>query len=121
MKKTKNLPSQNGSPLPFSETDLDRLHELSDDELSALANESPWRFVGCMKDAIEQHARLAGAALNVLKKRIPYGQWTDWLKANFKGSPETARRYSRIAEEWAFVEEHGLDRLDHVTLNRSSL
>jgi len=93
------------------------LAKLSNDELRDLANGGHQAFVGCFKKGIKDHVRVAGAALNVLKKRIgQHGSWMDWLKENFKGSPETARLYMRVAREWRFVTKHGLDRLEGTTL-----
>src|SRR5262249_20826319 len=56
-----------------------------------------------------------GAALFQLKARLKHGSWGAWLAKNFKGSPESARLYMRIAKHWRLIEEHGLDR-DGVTL-----
>jgi len=39
-----------------------------------------------------------------VKTRLPHGELSKWLKANFKGSLRTTRRYKRIAERWPQIE-----------------
>src|SRR5262245_54663200 len=102
--------SQIGSLLPISRTNqvkVEELGTLTDEELTALANSNQRAFVGSLRQAIVANVRIAGAALCELKQRLEHGDWSAWLKAHFKGSPETARLYMRIAREWDFVVQHG--------------
>jgi hypothetical protein len=110
--------SENGSSLPIRDTCLEDLTKRTDEELIALANGEHRKFGGCLRKAIKDHARLAGAALNEMKRRTEHGAWGAWLKENFEGSAETARLYMRVASEWDQLIAAGLDREPGVTLEQ---
>jgi hypothetical protein len=93
------------------------LKSLSDEELIEVANGHHLQFVGCISKAVKAHARIAGKALLLLKSRRDHGDWETWLKKHFKGSPEMARLYMRMAKGWELVVELGLDRED-ITLTK---
>jgi hypothetical protein len=105
---------QNGKPLPFEAAAVaaEDLQKLSVEQLTELANRHHRGFLGCVRGAFVEHARLAGGALLLLKSRLEAGGWGDWLKANFVGSPETARLYMRVARHWPAIQGLGLDRED---------
>lgn len=44
-----------------------------------------------------EHAILAGEALDAAREMLPSGEWEDWVVSNTSISPQTARRYIRIA------------------------
>jgi hypothetical protein len=121
---TSNGVGQNGSPPPIPEAHVEELAKLSDEELIAFANHQHHQFRGCMRKAIVEHARLAGAALLAMKARLTQARkdgrkrrdWGAWLQANFAGSPETARLYMRIAESWGRIVAHGLDKIPDLAL-----
>ncbi len=49
------------------------------------------------KDAV-QSAKAAGELLLEVKAAIPYGEWTNWLKANLTVSDRQAQRYIAVAQ-----------------------
>jgi hypothetical protein len=88
----------------------------SDEELTAEVRAGLDAYRRGMRDAIEG-ARRAGAALQVMKDRAGHGNWEAWLRDNFEMSPQTARLYMRIANNWDRVIEHGLDKIPDLTLS----
>jgi hypothetical protein len=86
----------------------DELKGMTTEELVQLVNGGHMRFVGALRKALVNDARVVGAALLQLKARHQHGKWGDWLKKHFNGSSETARLYMRIAKNWPLVVEHGL-------------
>jgi hypothetical protein len=119
-----NREEQNGNQLPFSRPEVSNgedppldpvvqvedLVRLTDEQLITIANGHHGLFVGTLRKAVVEHARLVGAALIQLKSRLKHGKWFGWLKKHFKGSAESARLYMRIAKNWNLIVEHGLDR-----------
>jgi hypothetical protein len=95
---------------------VEDLPKMSTEELLAVANGAHQAFVGSLRGAIKEHARLAGAALLLLKARHKHGAWQEWVDANFKGSYANAKLYMRIARHWPQVVDLGLDR-DGFTLS----
>lgn len=95
-------PRQKRSSLRMS--DIRQLPKLSDEQLLELANGRHDEFLGAMRKAIVEHARIAGAALLELKKRAGHGNWADWLRQNFSGSVETAQVYMKIAKGWPLLQ-----------------
>jgi len=45
------------------------------------------------------HGLEAGKALVEAQSLVPYGQWGEWLSANFKGADRSARRWMRLYRE----------------------
>jgi hypothetical protein len=107
-----NGPGQNGRELPLSRqpVPVEDYKDLTDKELTALANGHHRAFCGSLRMAVVGHARVAGAALVQLKSRLKHGTWAGWLKENFKGSAASARLYIRVAKNWHLIVEQGLDR-----------
>lgn len=52
-----------------------------------------------MGNALEHYHR-AGVLLNEVKAGLPHGAWLPWLEENFEGTPRSAQRYMRLAENW---------------------
>ncbi len=50
------------------------------------------------------YAWKAGEILSQVRSSLPHGEWTPWLSANFQGTPQTARGYMRIFEQWDEIE-----------------
>jgi hypothetical protein len=96
---------------------VEDLKDLSDKELVALANGHHERFVGTLRKAIVEHARVAGAALFQLKSRHKSAGWRAWVGEHFKGSAETANTYIRVYRNWPLIVEQGLDK-EGVTLEK---
>ena len=71
-------------------------------QLKGTANDNHKAIMGAARTTVE-HARQAGEALLKLKELVGHGDWQAWLKKNFQGSPETARLYARIADNWKIV------------------
>jgi hypothetical protein len=69
----------------------------------------------------EIHARRAGMALNVIKKRMEHGEWESWLADHFNGSPRTARRYMALAEEPLVIKTTAVKTATGVAVSRPSL
>jgi Protein of unknown function (DUF3102) len=72
---------------------------LSLTELAYEANRQHRQVTRLLRSTIH-HARAAGEALTVAKKKVGFGNWSKWLKTDFDSSPETARVYMRIAKYW---------------------
>jgi hypothetical protein len=72
-------------------------------QLAGRANRHHARVLGAMRNALD-HARHAGDALRAAKKLVGHGNWTEWLGHHFRGSPETARAYMRVARNWRSLE-----------------
>ena len=51
-----------------------------------------------------KHYHRAGVLLNEVKTELPHGAWLPWLEANFEGTPRTAQRYMRLADNWSTLE-----------------
>jgi hypothetical protein len=98
---------ENGTKVPFPIRNLDKL---TDEQLWSVANGRSATFLGSIQKAIRHLARVAGAALNELKKRAKARgeRWSDVLKTHFDGSPETARVYMRLARRWGDLKRFGL-------------
>ena len=52
-----------------------------------------------------------GADLLELKKRIPHGEWGEWLREHVDYSERTAQQLMQVAKEYATASEDLLDRL----------
>jgi hypothetical protein len=76
--------------------ELASIDGLDDDQLKEMANLFAEK---CQKAAQQtiRDAAVAGNALNVMKSRIPHGQWVGWLGANFDYSRQTAVAYMTLA------------------------
>ena len=60
--------------------------------------------VGDAKASLE-HSRNAGERLLKAKRKVPYGQWEQWVARNLKGVKlRTVQRYIRLAEQWDAIE-----------------
>jgi hypothetical protein len=57
-----------------------------------------------MAYAALEHARQAGEALLEAKEQLPHGDWGDWLRDHFEGSPRTAQMYMRVVRGWGELE-----------------
>jgi hypothetical protein len=68
----------------------------SPEDLAVLANASHHVARQHVRAGVE-HALRAGRALTLAKQQIAHGEWTDWLTANFEGTPRTARRWMQAA------------------------
>lgn len=73
------------------------------EQYAARANECHDRFKKHVGEALRD-AKEAGMALNRAKWKLGHGPWTEWLEQNFKGSPETARNYMRVAKHWKLLQ-----------------
>jgi hypothetical protein len=62
-------------------------------------------------------ARRAGAAFAAMRARKP-GGYTVWLMTHFNKTPQTARLYVRIHENWALIEANGWEVESLRTLTR---
>ncbi len=51
-----------------------------------------------------EHYHRAGVLLNGVKAELPHGTWLGWLETNFDGTPRTAQRYMRLADNWTALE-----------------
>lgn len=82
----------------------------SDEDLTEIINGEHDKYLGTMRAAIQNHARIAGGALNEMKRRVKGRKesWHDWVTDNF-GSPSTARVYMRIDRDWDKIIEAGLE------------
>lgn len=58
-------------------------------------------------------AKRAGELLNQAKE-LKEGSWTDLLAAHFKGSPETARVYMKVARDWQCLQIIQCMKQDHL-------
>jgi hypothetical protein len=110
---------QHRKTVPLSEAGENRSSlriRQSDEQLWTEANGGYHNYHGCLRNAIKDYVRRAGAALNRLKARVGRGNWEASLKSNFHGSSETANVYMRVARRWGEIEAAGLDKKDDVTL-----
>jgi Protein of unknown function (DUF3102) len=89
----------------------------TDEELKQEARDGHRQYRGCLRNAIRDHVRRAGAALTELKRRVGHGKWGDWLAKNWEASEETATLYMRVFHNWKGIVKAGLDR-DGVTLEQ---
>lgn len=51
-----------------------------------------------------RHAKQVGDMLLEAKDWVEHGKWTNWVRANCKFSPRTARMYIRISRNWEKLE-----------------
>lgn len=75
--------------------------ELSDkttEELTAEAN-TLWNQMEAIGSIGIMMAAQAGRRLNVIKERLPHGEWEDWAKNNLKFSLRKARNMMKLAEK----------------------
>lgn len=63
-------------------------------------------------------AREAGGYLLEAKGLVGHGEWSAWLKANFKGGARTAQRYQRIAKNWSSIEAKAT-RMSDLSVNEA--
>lgn len=49
------------------------------------------------------HYHQAGILLAEVKAKLPHGAWLPWLEANFDGTPRTAQRYVKLADNWEAI------------------
>jgi hypothetical protein len=56
-------------------------------------------------EAFLEHALAAGELLREARAQVPYGDWEDWLGANFEGSVRRAQEYMQVASNRAVLEE----------------
>src|SRR5687767_4833556 len=93
--------------LPTGPATPEEVRQMTEHDLIALANGNHGAFVGCLRTAIKDHARVAGSALNELKSRVGHGKWEQWLKEHCEVSSATARVYMRVARDWDEVVKAG--------------
>lgn len=54
---------------------------------------------GAHMKGYEEAATVTGVLLRERKHRLPHGEWYPWLEENFAGTPQTATKYIRMADE----------------------
>jgi predicted transcriptional regulator len=84
-------------------------------ELAAAANREHEEGCRAARGALV-HWLNAGEALLAAKKRIGWGEWTDWLVANFDGPPSMAKYYVRIATYRPQIESAGITSVEQARL-----
>lgn len=76
--------------------------DLDVESLAVIANESAEEVEKSARKTVE-HAERCGRALLAAKEKVPHGQWTAWLGANFDYSQPNASRYMAIAANYSRV------------------
>jgi hypothetical protein len=71
--------------------------------LAEAANNAYASAAAALRSALTA-AREAGEYLMEAKVLVGHGEWSAWLKVNFKGGARTAQRYQRIARNWPSIE-----------------
>lgn len=109
----RNLPSDVKMPEPMSEAPVvellpfvDTTAPLEEKSLQELADEGNWYFRrgdDCLKQGLMYYVE-GGRRLIEAKRRLPHGQWQNWLKENFSLSQDTATNRMKLAER--FGESH---------------
>ncbi|MBE9102791.1 MT-A70 family methyltransferase [Vacuolonema iberomarrocanum] len=81
--------------------------EICDDpELEWYAEQINLQHQGVIYSVTEAlyNAREAGKLLIEAKKKVPHGQWLNWVEAKFEGSARTAQAYIQVSEGWGDIE-----------------
>lgn len=81
--------------------------EASLQELADIANSEHFQVATAITAALG-HAILAGHALNAAAEQIPFGEWQEWLKANFHAHVATGNLYMRFARHEKELLENGI-------------
>lgn len=76
--------------------------DLDVESLAVIANAAAEEVESSARKTVE-HAERCGRALLAAKEKVPHGQWTAWLGANFDYSQPNASRYMAIASNYSRV------------------
>jgi len=86
-------------------TDLKRLEDTPIEALGILANEEAenagrqWQQVTALAKSSVRSGMIAGKCLNIIKSRLPHGEWLPWLEENWQHDRKWATTLMRIANE----------------------
>jgi hypothetical protein len=86
-------------------TDLKRLEDTPIEALGILANEEAenagrqWQQATAIAKSSVRSGMIAGKCLNIIKSRLPHGQWIPWLEENWQHDRKWATTLMRIANE----------------------
>ena len=85
--------------------------------LAEVANTHHDACVAALRIAADT-ARQAGEALIEAKSLVAHGEWSGWIKANFRGGMRTAQRYMKVAKNWDSIAGKN-DSVSHLSVTQA--